>query len=155
LPLAGAAAPHGTPLTYLSHPDKITMVEKQPRGFAVLEDFDGFEFVFDQGYYARIVFKRDERRIAPHPFLYSLTLHAADGTRLLGFDNAHPSHRKSGNAWRRSAIADHWHRDRADTGRTYAFESPTKLFRDFQREVERILAAIGIDPNPVQMRRSK
>jgi len=131
------------------------MLEKQSSGSATLEDFDGFEFVFDQGCHARIVFKRDECRIAPHPFRYSLTLHATDGTRLLGFDNAHPVHRKSGNMWRRSAAADHWHRDRADAGRIYVFESPTKLLRDFQREVERILVEMGIDPNPVQMRRSK
>jgi hypothetical protein len=30
------------------------MDEKRPSGSATLEDFDGFEFVFDQGYCARI-----------------------------------------------------------------------------------------------------
>jgi len=44
---------------------------------------------------------------------------------------------------------------RPDAGRIYAFESPRKLFRDFQSEVERILMEMEIDPNPVQMRRSK
>ena len=131
------------------------MVKEQLSGFAAIEDFDGFEFVFDQGCFARIVFKRDEQRMATHPFRYSLTLHAADGTRLLGFDNAHPVRRKSGNMWRRSAAVDHWHRDRTDAGRPYAYESPPKLFQDFQSEVERILMEMGIDANPVQMRRSK
>ena len=145
----------GATLTYLSHSDKMIMVEKQPPGYAALEDLDGFEFVFDQGCFARIVFKRDEQRMTAHPFRYSLTLHAADGTRLSGFDNAHPVQRKSGNLWRRSAVTDHWHRDRTDVGRLYAFESPTKLFRDFQREVKRVLVEMGIEPNPVQMRRSK
>ena len=147
--------PHDATLTYLSQLDKIIMAEKQPSGFAALEDFDGFEFVFDQGCFARIVFKRDEKWMTAHPFRYSLSLHAADGTRLLAFDNAHPVRRKSGNMWRRCAAADHWHRDRMDAGRVYAFESPPKLLRDFQSEVERKLVGMGIDPNPVQMRRSK
>jgi hypothetical protein len=54
---------HGAKLTYLSHADKTIMVEKQLSGFAVLEDFDGFEFIFDLGCFTRIVFKRDEQRM--------------------------------------------------------------------------------------------
>ena len=44
---------------------------------------------------------------------------------------------------------------RPDAGRIYAFESPRKLFRDFQSEVERILVEMGVGPNPVQVRRRK
>ena len=42
---------------------------------------------------------------------------------------------------------------RPDAGRICAFESPTQLLRNFQREVERIL--VGVGRNPVQVRRRK
>lgn len=67
----------------------------------------------------------------PHGIRYSLTLHSRSGTRLLGFDNAHPIGK--------SPNRDHWHRDRDDSGRKYEFVSPEQLLADFWREVDRIL----------------
>lgn len=49
------------------------------------------------GYWVRFVVNRvpvTEQK--PHGLDYSLTLHAPDGTRLVGFDNAHPVKGKRG-----------------------------------------------------------
>jgi hypothetical protein len=136
-------------LTYISYPDKIMRNESANRrgagDFAALEDYDGYEFVFEQGYCARFEFKRDEARGAAHRYRYSLTLRAPSGKRLIGFDNAHPVQRLSGKFRKRSASSDHWHRSAADKGRPYAFTSPDALLEDFFREVERTLRELGAD----------
>ena len=62
-------------------------------GAEVLLDLDGQVFVVDAkgGYWVRFSVNRvastPER---PHGLKYSLTLHGTDGSRLIGFDNAHP-----------------------------------------------------------------
>jgi hypothetical protein len=57
---------------------------------AYLLDLDGEEIIYDGGYVARFTVKRiavtPEK---PHGVSYSLTFHAADGRRLMGYDNAH------------------------------------------------------------------
>src|SRR2546428_840755 len=113
---------------------------QQAGGFAALEDYDGYEFVFENGYCARFEFKRDETRDAAHPFKYSLS-----GKRLVGFDSAHPVRRRSGRFKRLSADTDHWHRNVGDKGRPYDFKSPEILLEDFFREVDRVLHALGVD----------
>ena len=122
-------------------------------GFAALEDYDGYEFVFENGYFARFAFRRDEARGVMHPYRYSLTLHGPSGKRLVGFDNAHPVRRLSGRFMRRSVGADHWHRDAADKGRPYEFKSPELLLEDFFNEVDRILRELGVDTAQVEMRK--
>ena len=70
-------------------------------GVDVLLDLDGQVFVVDAkgGYGVRFSVNRvastPER---PHGLQYSLTLHGPDGSRLIGFDNAH-SVRESRGAW--------------------------------------------------------
>jgi hypothetical protein len=128
-------------------------LNKRAGGLAALEDYDGYEFVFENGYYARVVFKRDEAKGAAHPYKYSLTLHAPDGKRLVGFDNAHLVRRLSGRFRRRSDSADHWHRAAGDKGRPYEFKSPELLLEDFFSEVERVLRELGVDTAPVDMRK--
>ena len=128
---------------------------KRAGGFAALEDYDGYEFVFENGYCARFEFKRDETRDAAHPYKYSLTLHSPSGKRLMGFDNAHPVRRASGGFKRRSAGSDHWHRDAADKGRPYDFKSPEILLEDFFREVERVLRAMSVDATQVSVRKQR
>lgn len=46
----------------------------------------------------------------PHGISYALTLHAADGERLVGYDNAHAASAGSGPSRRTSATHDHRHR---------------------------------------------
>ena len=128
---------------------------KQPRGFAVLEGYDGYEFIFETGYCARFEFKRDETRGAAHPYKYSQTLHAPSGKRLIGFDNAHPIQRPSGKFKRRSTSPDHWHRSATDKGQPYDFKSPNVLLEDFFREVERALHELGVDAAQVAVRKRR
>src|SRR6202162_6324124 len=124
-------------------------------GFAALEDYDGYEFVFENGYCARFEFKRDETRDAAHSYKYSLTLHSPSGKRLIGFDNAHAVRRASGRFNRRSTASDHWHRDAADKGRPYDFKSPEILLEDFFREVERVLRELSVNAMAISLRKRR
>jgi hypothetical protein len=65
----------------------------------------------------------------PHGLKYSFTLHDVDGTRLLGFDNAH--------GLARAQVYDHRHRFRRTAELVpYDFESADKLICDFFDAVE-------------------
>ena len=75
----------------------------------------------------------------PHGISYSLTFHAADGRRLVGYDNAHGVPHRGGRFVRPHAAFDHWHRDETDEGRSYKFVSAEKLVADFFDEIVRIL----------------
>jgi hypothetical protein len=57
---------------------------------AYLLDLDGEEIIYDGGHVARFTVKRIAATPEkPHGVSYSLTFHAADGRRLMGYDNAH------------------------------------------------------------------
>ena len=105
-----------------------------------LLELDGEEIVYDGGYVARfrigMVEATSER---PRGIAYSLTFHAPDGRRLMGYDNAHPVSHRGGRFVERQAAFDHWHRDAIDRGRPYRFVSAEKLIADFFDEIERIL----------------
>ena len=105
-----------------------------------LLELDGEEIVYDGGYVARfrigMVEATSER---PRGIAYSLTFHAPDGRRLMGYDNAHPVSHRGGRFVERQAAFDHWHRDASDRGRPYRFVSAEKLIADFFDEIERIL----------------
>jgi Family of unknown function (DUF6516) len=75
---------------------------------------------------------------------YAFTLHDPRGKRLIGFDNAHPVHKKGTRRGLRPAEADHWHRTGKDRGRPYRFVSAEQLIIDFFDEVERVLRERGI-----------
>jgi hypothetical protein len=52
--------------------------------------FDGRIHHYADGYFIKFEIKRVlASREKPHGLRYSFTLHGPDGTRLLGFDNAH------------------------------------------------------------------
>lgn len=105
-----------------------------------LLDLDDEEIIYDGGYVARFKIKKiDATPAKPHGISYSLTFHAADGRRLMGYDNAHGvAHRGSKFVERQTAF-DHWHRDETDEGRPYPFVTAEKLIADFFEEIERIL----------------
>ncbi len=93
----------------------------------------------------RFEIKRTEvTRVRPHGLSYSFTLHGPDGTRLVGFDNAHAVAPTGSRFKKRQAAADHWHRTENDPGRPYEFVSAEKLIDDFFDEIERVLTARGI-----------
>jgi len=107
---------------------------------AYLLELDGEEIIYDGGFVAR--FK--VRKIAataekPHGISYSLTFHAADGRRLMGYDNAHGVSHRGGRFVREQVELDHWHRNETDEGRHYRFVSAEKLIADFFDEIARIL----------------
>ncbi|HEX9559333.1 MAG TPA: DUF6516 family protein [Reyranella sp.] len=107
---------------------------------AYLLDLDGEEIIYDGGYVARFTVKRIAATPEkPHGVSYSLTFHAADGRRLMGYDNAHRVPHRGGRFVSRHAAFDHWHRNETDEGQPYRFVSAEKLIADFFDEIARIL----------------
>jgi hypothetical protein len=107
---------------------------------AYLLDLDGEEIIYEGGFVARFkVEKITATPERPHGVSYSLTFHAADGRRLMGYDNAHRVPHRGGRFVRGRTEFDHWHRDGTDEGRPYRFMSAEKLIADFFDEIARIL----------------
>jgi hypothetical protein len=76
---------------------------------------------------------------------YSLTLHDPNGNRLVGFDNAHGVPPHGSRFQKPSTEHDHWHRTGNVEGRPYQFTTADQLLADFEAEVDRVLAELGID----------
>lgn len=123
---------------------------QKPRddGLDYLLDLDGnIEFQNDDGYWVKMevssVEVSDER---PHGIKYSLTLHAPDGTRLIGFDNAHGGVKPDGSRFKHAGKKypyDHKHRNVKDSGVIYEFDTAYQLLTDFYTEVDRVLKEIS------------
>ena len=86
---------------------------------------------------------------------YFFTLHAPDGTRLVGFDNAHAVSAAGGRFKRKAPATDHWHRTEDDPGRPYQFKDAETLIDDFFDEVERVLGARGIGMTVVEVEETR
>jgi hypothetical protein len=108
---------------------------------------DGESFVADAGgkCWVKFVVKRaavsPER---PHGLDYSLTLHDEDGTRLLGFDNAHAVREGAGPGARTRIEYDHRHS--GQRARFYTYADAATLLADFWTEVEVILQKRSTQP---------
>ena len=114
-------------------------------GFEALLDLHGQVFVVDSkgAYWVKFVVRRVEPSPErPHGLDYSLTLHDADGFRLVGFDNAHPFRKSSGPVGRRVRAGDHEHR--LKTVLPYSFRDAATLLEDFWREVDSVLKQKGV-----------
>jgi hypothetical protein len=72
--------------------------------------FDGRIHHLERGYWIKFEIKR-VRTTARRPYgiSYSFTLHAPDGKRLIGFDNAHRVAAAGSRFGRRWRASDHWH----------------------------------------------
>ena len=122
----------------------MTKPEHDP-GLEALLALDGVVLVVDPNgaHWVKMVVKQvapsPER---PHGISYSLTLHAANGERLVGYDNAHAVGTGSGPGRQRSAAHDHRHRH----GRTrpYAFSDAATLMQDFWNDVDAVLRERGV-----------
>ena len=102
-------------------------------------------FVDDAGHWVKFVVVQTEvTPERPHGLRYSLTLHAPDGARLVGFDNAHPVRERRGPGGRQRVERDHRHRLR--TIRPYEYENAAKLLADFWKEVDQVLRERGSIP---------
>lgn len=116
------------------------MVPGRDAGMDSLLDLDGQVLVVDHngGHWVKFVVTRVPVSVEkPHGIDYSLTLHAADGTRLVGFDNAHRViGQKLGDA------QDHRHR--LFTVRPYEYRDAASLLEDFWRTVDEVLRDRGV-----------
>ena len=83
------------------------------------------------GYWVRPVTEQK-----PHGLDYTLTMHAPDGTHLVGFDNAHPVKGKQ--------VAGHDHKHRLQTVKPYAYRDAASLVADFWAEVEAVMREQGV-----------
>jgi len=114
-------------------------------GAEALLDLDGQVFVVDAKgqYWVRFSVSRvastPER---PHGLNYSLTLHGQGGSRLVGFDNAHPVRESHGPGGKSRGPVDHKHR--LETVRPYRFQGAATLLEDFWAEVDRFLKEKGV-----------
>lgn len=121
------------------------MDEKLEHTLEFLLAFDGHVNWYTEGYFTKF----EIRRVAPtperpHGLRYSLTLHAPDGIRLVGFDNAHGVAHSGSRFAARPIEADHWHRTEDDPGRPYQFKDAAALILSFFGEVEKVLKERGI-----------
>ena len=127
-------------------------------GLEFLLAFDGRIHHLEAGYWLKFEIKRvPASKERPHGLSYSFTLHAPDGKRLVGFDNAHRVPARGSRFNPAPQASDHWHRTEHDRGRPYAFKDVETLIDDFFDEVERVLGGRGIDTSVVEVeeRRSK
>lgn len=114
--------------------------------------FDGRIHHLEQGYWLKFEIKRVKAaKERPHGLSYSFTLHAPDGTRLIGFDNAHGVPVRGSRFKRRPRTTDHWHRTENDPGRPYAFKDAATLIDDFFIEVERVLNERGVGSTVIEV----
>ena len=116
-------------------------------GLEYLLGLDGnIEVQNDAGYWVKMEVSRvDVTAERPHGIRYSLTLHAPDNTRLIGFDNAHsvkPSGSRFKHAGKRFPY-DHRHRHALDEGVLYEFDTAYQLVSDFYAEVDRVLKEVS------------
>jgi len=115
-------------------------------GLDTLLDLHGqMMFVDDEGHWVKFIAVRTEvTPEQPHGLSYSLTLHAPDGTRLVGFDNAHAVRDGRGPGAGQRSERDHRHRLR--TLRPYEYTDAATLLEDFWKEVDRVLGEGGSIP---------
>ena len=107
--------------------------------------FDGRIHHLEKGYWIKFEIKRaDVTKERPHGLSYSFTLHAPDGKRLLGFDNAHSVSAVGSRFKQQPETSDHWHRTENDPRRPYAFKDADTLLEDFFRELRTTLAERGV-----------
>ena len=109
----------------------------------ILIELDGQQFTIEpSGYAVKFIAKRvPSTPTHPHGTNYSLTLHAPDGTRLIGFDNAHAIRTSRGPAGARK-VSDHRHR--LGTTRPYRYVNALQLLEDFWSDVNKMMDELGL-----------
>src|ERR1700674_5550658 len=106
-------------------------------GLEFLLGFDGRIHHLEKGYWLKFEIARVTATTnRPHGLSYSFTLHAPDGTRLVGFDSAHAVPARGSRCKRRDESVDHAHRTENDSGRSYEFTDSETWIDDFFDEVE-------------------
>lgn len=115
-------------------------------GLDTLLDLHGETLFLDEaGHWVKFIVVRVEvTPQRPHGLSYSLTLHAPDGSRPVGFDNAHPVSQRWGPGMRSRLESDHQHRLRSIG--PYDYTDAATLLRDFWEEVDTVLSERGSTP---------
>jgi len=116
-------------------------------GLENLLELNGVSFFVDEaGRYTVkfVVIRVPVTKERPHGLSYSLTLHDANGERLVGFDNAHSVRAQSGPAGKSSQAHDHTHR--LKTIRPYDYKDAATLLADFWKQVDGVLREKGVFP---------
>ena len=123
----------------------MTTPDRDP-GLDTLLDLHGQTlFVDEVGHWVKFVVVRTEATAEwPHGLSYSLTLHAPDGARLVGFDNAHALREGRGPGRRRSGEDDHRHR--LQTIRSCEHMGAVAVLEDYWKEVTEVLREGGSLP---------
>ena len=125
-------------------------------GLEFLLAFDGRIHHLEEGYWIKFEIERVKAtKERPHGLSYSFTLHGPDGTRLVGFDNAHGVPATGARFKRKPQASDHWHRTEIDPGRPYQFKDAETLIDDFFDEVERVLDERGVDTTVVEVEETR
>ena len=129
---------------------------KAEYGLEFLLAFDGRIHHLEEGYWLKFAIRRVEAtKERPHGLSYTFTLHAPDGTRLVGFDNAHGAAGRHSGFRAGPPASDHWHRSEHDPGRPYLFKDAETLIEDFFNEVERVLGERGIGTGVVDVEEAR
>jgi hypothetical protein len=112
-------------------------------GLTTLLDLDGAILDQGNGYWVEIrAWTVPATRDIPHGLRYSLTLHEAHGTRILGYDNAHAPRKPKKFRYAGQRLPyDHRHRHGSDKGVPYEFRDAYQLLKDFFEEADRVLEA--------------
>ena len=114
---------------------------RRDKGLDTLLDLDGEIFVQEDKSWikikAKIVDTPSPER--PHGIKYSLTLHAPDGKRILGYDNAHSVQTKSRKKYAGRITAYDHHHSSSEKITPYFFTSPEQLLKDFFNDVDEYL----------------
>ena len=99
-------------------------------------------FVGDKGHSVQFDVSRvSATKERPHGLKYSLTVHDEEGTRIAGFDNAHPVRTSKGPGGRRD---EYDHKHRFTTIRPYDYKDAVSLLEDFWNLAEDVLEAEGV-----------
>ena len=112
---------------------------RRDKGLDTLLDLDGEIFVQEDKSWIKIEAKLVGTPSAqrPHGIKYSLTLHAPDGKRILGYDNAHSIQTTSKKTYSGQVTAyDHRHGS-SEKISPYSFTSPAQLLEDFFKDVDK------------------
>src|SRR4030088_3493085 len=121
-------------------------------GLEFLLGFDGRIHHLEKGYWLKFEIPRVTATAnRPHGLSYSFTLHAPDGTRLVGFDNAHGVPATGSRFKPPPDTNDHRSRTENDPGRHYHFKDAETLIDDFFDEVERVLGERGIGTTVIKV----
>ena len=123
----------------------MTVADRDPGLDTLLELHGQTPFVDEIGHWVKFVVLRTEfSPERPHGLSCSLTLHAPDGERLVGFDNAHPAREGRGPGRRRRRASDHRHRLRSIG--PYEYNDAATLLEDLHKEVDGVPTERGSLP---------